>query len=97
MKVRLRHGDLHLLDLRTRMPFKYGIATMTCTPHLIVRLRADIDGLPAVGLAADHLPPKWFTKDPDRPVADEINDMLRVIEHALQVAVGVGGDSLFDV
>jgi hypothetical protein len=97
MKVRLRHGDLHLLDLRTRMPFKYGIATMTSTPHLFVRLRADIDGLPAVGLAADHLPPKWFTKDPDRPVADEVNDMLRVIEHALRVAVGLGGDSVFDV
>src|SRR5436305_3142685 len=96
MQVHIRNGDIHLLDLRTRMPFKYGIATMTSTPHAFVRLRALVDGKPATGIAADHLPPKWFTKDPARPIAEEIGDMVRVIEHAVGAAAGLRGDSAFD-
>jgi hypothetical protein len=96
MKIHIDHGDIHLLDLQTRMPFKYGIATMTRTPHAFVRLMVEVGGRPSVGVAADHLPPKWFTKDPARPIDDEVADMLRVIDHAAQVAAGVRADSPFD-
>jgi hypothetical protein len=95
MHIHIHHGDLHLLDLRTRMPFRYGIATMTRTPHVFVRLEVEVAGRPAVGLAADHLPPKWFTKDPAQPIAAEVAEMLRVIEHALDVAAGVRAESPF--
>ena len=96
MRVHIQAGDIHLLDLRTRMPFKYGIATMTHTPHAFVRLWVEVRGQPAVGVAADHLPPKWFTKDPARPVEEETHEMLRVIENALRLAGGVRGDTPFD-
>jgi hypothetical protein len=96
MSIHIDHGDIHLLDLRTRMPFKYGIATMTSTPHAFVRLVVEVAGRPSVGIAADHLPPKWFTKDPARPIADEVADMLRVIDHAVQSAAGIHADSPFD-
>src|SRR5438105_848754 len=96
MTIRILGGDIHLLDLRTRMPFKYGIATMTSTPHAFVRLSVVVAGQPSVGIAADHLPPKWFTKDPARPIADEVDDMLRVIDHAVQTAAGIRADSPFD-
>jgi hypothetical protein len=96
MSIHIDHGDIHLLDLRTRMPFKYGIATMTSTPHAFVRLVVEVAGRPSVGIAADHLPPKWFTKDPARPIADEVADMLRVIDHAVQSAAAVHADSPFD-
>ena len=95
MRVHIQAGDIHLLDLRTRMPFKYGIATMTHTPHAFVRLWVEVRGQPAVGVAADHLPPKWFTKDPARPVAEEVGDMLRVIEHAVGAAAGLTAGSPF--
>jgi hypothetical protein len=97
MDIRILHGDIHLIDLRTRMPFKYGIATLTSTPHAFVRLRVEIAGKVAIGVAADSLPPKWFTKDPARPLEDEIDEMLRVIEHGLQTAIGLGGQSPFQV
>ena len=80
MRVHLRDCDIHLISLRTRMPFRYGIATMTEAPHALVRLRTEVDGKLATGVAADHLPPKWFTKDPTRPIGDEVDEMLRVIE-----------------
>lgn len=97
MKIHVRDGDLHLIDLRTRMPFKYGIATMTTPPHAFARLRVEVDGQVATGMAADHLPPKWFTKDPNRSLEDEIDEMARVVEQALGLVVGLGGETPFDV
>lgn len=97
MTIRIDHGDIHLHDLRTRMPFKYGIATLTETPHCFVRLRVDVDGRPSMGLAADNLPPKWFTKDPARSLDDEVAEMLLVIENALRLAAGLKGASPFEV
>jgi hypothetical protein len=97
MKVRIEGGDIHRVDLRTRMPFKYGIATMTETPHVFVRLRVQVDGKPSVGIAADHLPPKWFTKNPEQPITDEILEMVHVIRHAVALAAGLQDDSPFDL
>jgi hypothetical protein len=96
MSMHIHHGDVFLLDLRTRLPFKYGIATMTQTPHLFVRVHLDVDGKPSVGIAADHLPPKWFTKDPAKPIDEEIDEMLRVITRALELATGLRAPSPFD-
>lgn len=90
-------GDIHLIDLQTRLPFKYGIATMTQAPHAFVRMRFDVDGQAETGVAADVLPPKWFKKDPDQPLDDEIDEMLRVIEHAVDEAIGLQAETPFDV
>jgi hypothetical protein len=97
MTICIESGDLHLLDLRTRMPFKYGIATMTHSPHAFVRVWVTVAGARAEGVAADHLPPKWFTKDPAKPIAEEVTEMVAVIEHALETAPGLSADSPFDV
>src|SRR5207237_225499 len=53
-------------------------------------------GIASTGVAADLLPPKWFTKDPARAIDDEVDEMLRVIEHAVVAATGLEADSPFD-
>jgi len=97
MPLRLQHADLHLLNLRTRMPFKYGIATMTRMPMAFVRVILDVEGKSAIGVASDLLPPKWFTKDPAKPVADEIADMLAVIQNALALSRHLQGATPFEL
>src|SRR5262249_47626758 len=97
MKVHLHGGDLHLTEIHTRIPFKYGIATLTTAPHAFLRLRVEIDGRLWSGIAADTLPSKWFTKDPAKPLDLEVAEMLGVIEHALQSAAGIRGESAFAV
>jgi hypothetical protein len=82
----LKSAALHRVHLGARMPFRYGIATMTEVPHVLLSARFEIDGIEGEGVAADHLPPKWFTKDPKRALADEIEEMLRVIEAAVKAA-----------
>ena len=86
MEFSIHDIDLHVLNMRTRMPFKYGIATLTALPHLFVRLRLDIDDREFSGIAADGLPPKWFTKNPQTHFNDDLADMFEVIRHACQAA-----------
>src|SRR5262249_25786342 len=95
MTLRIRDGSIHVLDLETRMPFKYGIATMTRAPHAFVRLDVEIDGQVHAGIAADLLPPKWFTKDPARTLEDEVAEMGRVIAHAVRCAIGMTAADAF--
>ncbi|MBM3843537.1 MAG: hypothetical protein FJ397_09800 [Verrucomicrobia bacterium] len=87
--IRLVAAELHRLELRARMPFRYGIATMTDVPQVIARLTFELPGGRAGGLAADLLPPKWFTKDPRQPLDEEIAAMLGVIRGAIRRAAEV--------
>ncbi|MDB6092473.1 MAG: hypothetical protein JWM32_35 [Verrucomicrobia bacterium] len=84
--ISLLRAELFRIPLRARMPFRYGIVTMTEVPHVFLRLEFEIDGEAHAGLAADHLPPKWFTKDPARALGDEIEEMLMVIRAAVSSA-----------
>ncbi|MDO8545420.1 MAG: hypothetical protein Q7S40_33685 [Opitutaceae bacterium] len=93
--IRLLSAELFRLELRTRIPFRYGIATMTDVPQAILRATFEIDGRPETGLAADVLPPKWFTKDPARQLADEISEMLTVIRGAVTRARAVSTPTAF--
>lgn len=81
-------------ELHTRIPFKYGIATMERVPHVWLELEATIDGETVSGQAADHLPPKWFTKDPRRGLAEEVVEMRAVLTRAGEAAAGARGDSV---
>ncbi|HUG90938.1 MAG TPA: hypothetical protein VML55_08900, partial [Planctomycetaceae bacterium] len=95
--LRVVRGQIHLIDLTTRLPFKYGIATMTRAPQAFVRMVVEVDGREVTGVAADLLPPKWFTKVPDTPLEDEIAEMLSVIEHAVAASQGLAAQTAFDV
>src|SRR5262245_59883749 len=97
MPIRLLHGDVHLIDLATRLPFKYGIATMTRAPQAFVRLFVEINGRESIGISADILPPKWFTKIADKPLDQEIDEMLEVIDHAVATSAGMQAATVFEV
>ncbi len=74
--------------MRTRFPFRYGISSMTWVPHLLVTAELVSDGQKARGIAADGLPPKWFSKNPDTRFSSDLVEMLEVIRHAAETAVG---------
>ena len=97
MPAKITGASIHQIQLKTRMPFKYGIATMTEVPMVFVRIEAEIGGTKTAGIASDLLPPKWFTKAPEDPLEKEISDMLQVIRKALSQALGQAADSAFDL
>jgi len=78
------------------MPFRYGIATASEILHLMVRIEFDIDGKRVVGRAADHLAPKWFTKDPATRYEDDAQDLRNAVAAACLFAEGISeSDSAF--
>ncbi len=89
--ITLRSAELLQFDLRLRMPFRYGIATLTELPQATIRAEFEIDGVVQVGLAADNLPPKWFTKNASRAPAEEITELIEVVRAAAVHAREVSG------
>ena len=52
-------------DVRLRLPFRFGVVTLTEAPQAFVRARIRLEnGKEAEGGAAELLAPKWFDKDP---------------------------------
>ena len=80
MSLKLIQSSVDRMDIKTRRPFKYGIATMAEVPHVSLSVTVQADGTEAVGRSADHLPPKWFTKERDKPVEKEISEMEALLE-----------------
>ena len=79
MVLRVREFNLRRADVKLRMPFRYGIATMTEGPVVFVRLGVEVGGRFVSGISSDLLPPKWFTKVLTKPIDDEIADIRWVI------------------
>lgn len=93
--IRLLDLRYHVVRMRTRFPFHYGIAAMTSVPHVFFRGEFEIGGKPAVGFSSDGLPPKWFTKNPGTLFDEDLVDMLDVIEHAWLTAASKGTMATF--
>jgi len=59
-------------DVKLRLPFRFGVVTLTAAPQAFVRARIRLEnGKEAQGAAAELLAPKWFDKDPR--LSDEQN------------------------
>jgi hypothetical protein len=86
LSIRVLSTEVYLLNMRTRMPFRYGITTLTALPHLFIRAAVEIDGQRHTGISADHLPPKWFTKNPETSAREDVAGLLEVIGTARDVA-----------
>src|SRR5580700_1611371 len=98
MRIAVREFGFFIRNLSLRVPFRYGIATMTRAPHLVVRVLVEIDGQMQHGYSADNLPPKWFTKNPDTPFHEEIDGMLEVTRQAAETAGALPpADSVFSL
>ena len=98
MSVRLLDWRLRGAPVEARVPFRFGIAEMTELVHAFLFVTMEIDGTRELGVAADNLAPKWFTKNPETSYRDEVAEMVDVIEHACGLARQAGSrDSVFDL
>ncbi len=77
--------DLFERDVRLRMPFRFGVVTLTEAPQAFARVRVRLqDGRRAEGGAAELLAPKWFDKNPALSNEDNFNQ--------LRAAIGIAAD-----
>lgn len=73
----LREVAFFLRHVRLRLPFRFGVVTVTeaWLLHLAVEAE-DAGGHRARGFAAEFLAPKWFDKDPAKSHADNAADLV---------------------
>ncbi|HXU87928.1 MAG TPA: enolase C-terminal domain-like protein [Methylomirabilota bacterium] len=77
-RVRVREVRLLERDVRLRLPFRFGVVTLTEATEAYVQARVELEaGGQAWGAAAEMLAPKWFDKDPALSNAQNV-DQLRL-------------------
>ena len=76
-KLKLIAADFFERPVKLRLPFRFGVVTLTEAPQIFVRARIKLaDGREGEGVSAEMLAPKWFDKSPD--LTNEQNfDQLR--------------------
>ncbi|WP_064806770.1 MULTISPECIES: hypothetical protein [unclassified Rhizobium] len=76
-RVRIVEIDAFERDIRLRLPFRFGAATLEQAPQAFLRVRIeDEQGKTAIGAAAEMMVPKWFDKNPALTPAQNV-DQLR--------------------
>lgn len=99
MRIRPLTAEVSILPCRTRLPFRFGMHTMTVAPLVTCRVEVEAEGGPtgrSVGYSSDLLVPKWFAKDPDSAVADDWRDLLGAQRAAMDVLLeGARADTAF--
>ncbi len=64
-RVAMREAAFFERPVRLRLPFRFGVVTLTEAPQIFVRARIALaDGRESEGIAAELLVPKWFDKSP---------------------------------
>jgi hypothetical protein len=77
--------DLFERDVRLRMPFRFGIVTLTAAPQAFVRARIRLEsGLEATGASAELLAPKWFDKTPTLSNEDNFEQLRAALRLSSQ-------------
>jgi hypothetical protein len=64
--IRFRICSIELFErpVQLRLPFRFGVVTLTACPQAFVRLRIELpNGRSAIGAAAEMMAPKWFDKN----------------------------------
>src|SRR5262245_25170989 len=85
MQLALKESRLGLRNSTTRIPFRYGVASLTRCPQATLRVTIECGGRKSEGFAADCLPPSWFDKSPGKTFATQIGEMLRIIAESQAV------------
>ena len=82
-RFRIVAVELYERPVRLRMPFRFGVVTLTAAPQAFVRARIRLeDGREGLGAGAEMLAPKWF----DKNLALSNEDNFEQLREALRLA-----------
>ena len=83
-------------DTTLRMPFKFGVVTLTESPQCFAHVRVRLpDGSEHWGVSAEMLAPKWFDKNLELSNEDNFNQLRRALRSAAELYTGAGKQTPF--
>jgi hypothetical protein len=81
-------------DVKLRMPFRFGVVTLTESPQVFVRARIRLEnGVESEGASAELLAPKWFDKDPALTNEDNYDQLRDSLATARQAYLAGGANT----
>jgi hypothetical protein len=81
---------------RLRLPFRFGVITVTHGRQAVIRARIRLeDGTEHWGIAAETLAAKWFDKDPALTDAQNEHQLRRALEVAEAATLAAGANTAF--
>ena len=93
---RVEAVELFERPVKLRMPFRFGVVTLTAAPQAFVRARIRLDdGRQAEGMAAELMAPKWFDKNPGLSNEDNFEQLRTALRIARGLYTDGGVDSAF--
>lgn len=83
LQVRIGAIELYERPVRLRLPFRFGVVTLTQCPQAFVRVRVETaDGRSQWGAAAELMAPKWFDKNLQLTNEDNFGQLRSVLRLA---------------
>jgi hypothetical protein len=96
LKVKLEAVDCYERDFKLRLPFRFGVITVTEGTQAIIRATVALeDGRTSVGVAAESLAAKWFDKSPAFSDAQNLDQLRQALGVAVDLYRGRGWSTPF--
>lgn len=95
MKFKIREISFFERDVRLRMPFRFGVVTLTESPQVFARATIDVGGKASLGAAAELLAPKWFDKNPALSNEDNFEQLRSSLRQARDAYLAGGAKTAF--
>ncbi|HVJ25339.1 MAG TPA: enolase C-terminal domain-like protein [Burkholderiales bacterium] len=96
MKFSIRELEFYERDVRLRMPFRFGVVTLTEAPQAFVRARIVLEnGKSSEGGAAELLAPKWFDKNPALSNEDNFEQLRASMRNARKEYLADGANTAY--
>jgi L-alanine-DL-glutamate epimerase-like enolase superfamily enzyme len=98
MKVKLEEVERYERHVKMRLAFRFGVITVTDATQAVIRVRVSLtDGRTSHGVAAEALAAKWFEKSPDFTDAQNLDQLRRSLDLAIELYRAQGFDRAFDL
>ncbi len=97
-RVRLLDVERRERGVKLRLPFRFGVITLTEAVHAVIRARVEMpDGSVWEGVAAECLAAKWFDKNPAFTDDQNLDQLRQALDVAIGLYRGAGARAPFDL
>jgi len=98
VKVKLQEVERHERHVKMRLAFRFGVITVTDASQAVIRARISLpDGRTSQGVAAEALAAKWFEKSPHFTDAENLDQLRRALDLAIDLYRAQGFARPFDL
>ena len=98
MKVKLEEVERYERHVKMRLAFRFGVITVTDATQAVIKVHVSLsDGRTSHGVAAEALAAKWFEKSPEFTDAQNLDQLRRSLDLAIELYRAQGFDNAFDL